>query len=206
MTNIFAKTVSFAVVVGISSAAGAELILIDFNDFGSGVVITDQIEGVTISLLGAGEGAGPRTVGISNIINEPATDIAIRAGNPTSAKSDGPWHDIVFEFAEPTDYFSILSLDSDEPVSAIAFLGTDIVDVVSFRGGFNHQVWNLELGEIGGLIFDRVVIDVVNTGRNIQSNPGLFDNLMFNFSPVPTPGAFTLMATSGLIAMGRRRT
>ena len=96
MTNIFAKTVSFAAVVGISGVAGAELIFIDFNDFGSGVVITDQIEGVTISLLGAGDGAGPRTVGISNIINEPANDIAIRAGNPTSVEPEGPWHDILF--------------------------------------------------------------------------------------------------------------
>ena len=208
MKNIFTRTIAAVSVLTMSGIASAELVSVDFNDFDADIMITDQIDGVTIGLLGAPEGQGPRTVNLTNPAYAPASGIALRPSgdmNGDRTANGGPWYDIVFEFDAPTDYFSILSLDSDEPVSATAFSGADIVDTISFRAGTNYQVWSLELGEVGGATFDRVVIDIVTVGNGYEPGPEFFDNMVFNRSVVPTPGAFTLLATSGLIAMRRKR-
>ncbi|MCB9838895.1 MAG: hypothetical protein H6813_06110 [Phycisphaeraceae bacterium] len=193
-----------------AGAAQAELVTIDFDSFDAGVSITDQIAGVHVGLINAPEGEGPRTMALPNYDYSPASGIALRPSYTVNTTPNtlgaGPWRDLSFTFDEPTDYFSILALDADEPVNARAYLGGDLVDSISFRAGSNFQVYKLELGGIGGeVVFDHVVVDLVTTGQGTEPGPEIFDNLQFTRSSVPTPGALTLLCTSGLLAMRRRR-
>lgn len=204
MKTILTRAIAATAILAMTGVASADPVTYDFNDFEVGVALTDQIEGVTFSLVGATE--GPRTRKISNKRYKGADGIALRPSNVMKGGLGGPFFDIAIEFDTPTDFFSILALDSDEPVNATAFLDGEIVDFIGFRGGTNFQVYELELGEIGGSsLFDRVVIDIVTKGNKYEPGPELFDNLTFNRNVVPTPGAFTLLATSGVIAMRRRR-
>jgi|GEM_PF-6795116 len=206
MTNIFSKAIAASVILAGAGMANAELVTYDFDSFAPGTSVTDQIDGVTIGLLGAPAGEGPRAMRISDTSYEPAGGMALRPSTFATGLSQGPWFDLVFEFDEPTDYFSILALDAEEPVSARAYLGQTLVDLIGFRSGTNYQVWNLELGEVGGSReFDRVVVDIVTTGQGWLPGPEIFDNLQFSRSAVPTPGAMTLLATGGILAMRRRR-
>lgn len=210
MKTLNTKGIAASMVLAGAGFANAELVTVNFDSFGAGVAITDQIDGVTVGLLGAPAGSGPKTLQLPNYDYSPASGIAIRpstsAVTVAGTLGAGPWYDIVFEFDEPTDYFSLLALDANEPVTARAYLGEDLVDAIGFRGGTNFQVWNLELGELGGpIVFDRVVIDIVETGPTWQPGPEIFDNLRFSRSSVQTPGAVTLLATSGLLALRRRR-
>jgi len=190
--------------------ANAELVTVDFDSFDAGIAISDQIAGVTIGFVDGPEGEGPRTMALPDLDYGAASGIALRP-SPSVVETPGtlgvgPWYDLVFEFDEPTDYFSILAVDAEEPVSARAYLGADLVDSIGFRNGTNFQVWSLELGELGGaVVFDRVVVDIVTTGDAWLPGPEVFDNLTFTRGTVPTPGAVTLLATSGLLALRRRR-
>lgn len=206
MNNIITKTIAASAVLAGAGLANAELVHIDFNDLEPGVMVTDQYEGVRISLLGGEPGEGPvtRTIPADTYIG--AGGIAIRPSTVPGTTGDGPWSDLHFIFDEPTEYFSLLALDAEEPVSATAWLGDEKVAVMGYRGGTNFQVWDLTFGEVGGdMAFDRVIVDLVNDGDGWSPGPEIFDNLRFTRSAVPTPGAVTLLASSGVLAMRRRR-
>jgi len=206
MKNIFTKTIAASAVLASAGLANAELVRIDFNELTPGVTVKDQYAGVQIRLLGAGLDAGPVTRAISDSDYLGANGIAIRPSPELEVNGDGPWYDLHFIFDDPTEFFSILALDAEEPVSATAYLGKEKVAVMGYRGGSNYQVWDLTFGEVGGdMLFDRVIVDLVNGGDGWSPGPEIFDNLRFTRNAVPTPGAVTLLASSGLLAMRRRR-
>lgn len=205
MKNLSTKAAMAVTLLALSGAANADIVRYNFNDIEAGATVTDQFAGVTIGLVGAPEGEGPRAMIISDTSYGLAGGIALRPSTHPTGLSIGPWFDLEFTFDQPTDFFTILALDAEEPVSATAYMGNEIVDLIGFRGGSNYQVWELDLGAIGGPVFDRVVIDIVTTGDTWRPGPEIFDNLKFNSIAAPTPGAVTLLATSGLLAMRRRR-
>ncbi len=207
MKTIFTKAIAASVVLAGSGIANAELVHIDFNDLEPGVMVTDQYEGVRISLLGAAPGDGPVTRTIPSGTYAGADGIALRPSTEPGTTGDGPWSDLHFIFDEPTEFFSLLALDAEEPVSATAWLGDEKVATMGYRGGSNFQVWDLTFGAVGGdMAFDRVIVDLVNDGDSWHPGPEIFDNLRFTrTASVPTPGAVTLLASSGVLAMRRRR-
>lgn len=205
--------------LSLTGAAGASIVTLDFEDAVDGESVTDQYEGITFGLLGATEGpTGPmaHTLTRKKLLNKygDAGGTTIRPSNSDKGTFKGPWFDIEIGFETATDYFSIFALDADEPVSAYAYLGTELVDSVSFRGGKNFQVWHIELGELGGPVFDRVVLDIRDKGMGMKPGPEIFDNLSYNVFDVgavrgapgiPSPGAASLLAMGGLLGARRRR-
>ncbi|GBC62973.1 hypothetical protein DENIS_3959 [Desulfonema ishimotonii] len=193
---------AFFMVLGIVNLAGAGLVEIDFDDLTAGTIVTDQYsdQGVTFSLTGTSI-AGPKTVRVSSSTYAPASGIALRPSE------DGrTFYDIEMSFSTEIDYFSILSLDSDEPITATAYLGDDVVDSVSFAAGGNTEVYELALGEVyGRTLFDRVILDVVagpGPGSGYAGGPEYFDNLEYN--PTPEPGTVFLLGL-GLIGLVSQR-
>lgn len=194
-----------------SAMASAEIVSIDFDSLTPGSAVTDQYEGVTFSLLGDATVAGPIAVTTSRPAYAPAGAIVLRPGVPTDAQ-DGPWYDIELTFADAVDWFSMLALDADEAVSATAYAGSVVVDSIAYAPGSNYQVRDLQLGTIGGRAFDRVVIDLVNTGPGWAPGPELYDMLSFNTADappiarsVPTPGSAAMMILGGLMLYRRKR-
>ena len=199
----------------LSGVANASIVYLDFEDAVDGESITDQYNGLTFGLIGAGEGPKAHTITKKKLLNKygDAGGTTFRPSNSDKGTFKGPWFDIEIGFDAATDWFSILALDADEPVSAYAYLGTELVDSISFRGGTNFQVRNLVLGELGGPVFDRVVLDIRDKGKGMKPGPEIFDNLRYNLLDVesargeviPTPGALTLLAMGGLLSTRRRR-
>ena len=191
------------VIAGIAGcgSAQAEIVDIDFNELSLGIVLTDQYEdqGVVFGLVGnAGGLLGPMTVEFPDIDFSPAGGIMLAPTDDNTTNDN--WSDIELTFADGgVDWFSMLALDSDEPVSAFAYRGNQLIDSITFSGGGNHQVWDLQLGSVGGPMFDRVVIDLVTTGN---VGPEVYDNLSFN--RIPAPGALA-MVPIGLCVLGRRK-
>ena len=146
---------------------------------------------------GIGAPAGPITVEFPNNDYTPAGGIMIA---PTDDNTNNlNWYDMELTFAGGIDWFSMLALDADEAVTARAYMGGTLVDTISFEGGGNLEVFDMELGGIGGAMFDRVVIDLDTVGN---VGPEIYDNLRFN--RIPAPGTLVL----GTLCMGlfsRRR-
>ncbi len=184
-------------------AIAATLVEIDFNDLAPGTIVTDQFasQGVKFSLLedttlGISPIAGPLANTLFADVFPPASGIAIYAGESCCNASTDVFFDIELSFSQPIDYFSILSLDSDEPISALGYLNGALAQSISFPGGSDIQVYQLELGNLGGpQLFDRVVLDTVRGG------PEIFDNLTYNIadaSSVPEPTAVLGLSMLGL--------
>ncbi len=190
--------------LGMAGFANAALISIDFNDLSVGDVVTDQYAslGVSFSLLDtpAGYVDGPVAVSINSSTYPPADGIALVAGDD----SRDAFYDIELSFSQAIDYFSMLSLDSDEPLYVRGYSGSTLMQEKYYPPGSNTQVWNLELGGIGsGLEFDRIVLDVVAgvEGQGYAGGPEFFDNLTYN--PVPEPATLFLFG-SGLLGFAAR--
>lgn len=210
------KTISVAglgvglVMLVTCSLVSANIVEIDFNGLTAGEVVTSQYasEGVTFSLLGTPVGYGvdgPVAASISSTTYPSASGIALTPGNNAS----DPFYDVELLFSTSIDYFSLLSLDSDEALNIFAFQGSTQVQMQSYPAGTDTQVWNLELGGIGGgVLFDRVVLDVVEgAAGTMAGGPEYFDNLKFNSSEVPEPATFMLFgaALAGLLGTRGRR-
>jgi hypothetical protein len=76
----------------------------------------------------------------------------------------------------------------------LGFFEGELVQSISFPSGSNTQVYQLELGEIGGnRLFDQVVLDVDPLG------PEAFDNLSYNVSSVPESSmSLSLLLVGGI--------
>jgi RHS repeat-associated protein len=151
---------------------------INFDSLVPNTILTDQFKnlGVTFSLLNSPSLAGPVPISLdalsSPYIYPPASGIAISPGSGLFASN---FYDVEMSFASPIDYFSILSLDSDEPISALGYYKGNLVQKVSFSSGSGQQVYKLELGSVKGTqLFDKIILDVDDSG------PEIFDNLTFN--------------------------
>ena len=189
-----------------ASADAGSLVNIDFNGLSRGTVVTNQFAdlGVTFSLLDSSRGDGPIDETLSNVY-APASGIAIV---PSESRTD-PFSDIELSFAQSIDFFSILSLDSDEPLSVHGYLNDVLVQTLSRPAGRDRQVNEIILGEIGGSQrFDRVVVDV-REGREGShfGGPELFDNLAYNTVPEPSTllGMGTLALASGTLLRRKRK-
>jgi hypothetical protein len=179
------------------------LVNIDFNDLPLNTPLTDFYadQGVEFSLLGDAPISGPlaRTI---NSTNYPLADgLGI-----TPSTNFQEFFDIELNFSTAIDYFSILSLDSDEPITVTSYFQGSFVDSVSLPPGSNIQTWEVELGTIGGgQVFDRVVLDLVRgTTQDFAGGPEIFDNLVFNQRPdphavpEPLPNLLILLGMLGL--------
>ena len=151
---------------------------INFDSLLPNTILTDQFKnlGVTFSLLNSPSLTGPVPISLdalsSPYIYPPASGIAISPGSGLFASN---FYDVEMSFASPIDYFSILSLDSDEPISALGYYKGNLVQKVSFPSGSGQQVYKLELGSVKGTqLFDKIILDVDDGG------PEIFDNLTFN--------------------------
>ena len=164
-------------------AQAGSLVNIDFDALSVGTVVTNQFEnlGVTFSLLNSPPVTGPVVTDIHDTNYAPATGLAILPGD------DGadPFFDIELSFAKTIDFFSMLSLDSDEPLSVQGFLDGELVQSVSFPAGTDLQVNHIQLGGIGGMQrFDRVVLNVTEgTAGGFSGGPEFYDNLSYNTVP-----------------------
>lgn len=236
MKKILTRAITASTLFALAGAARADIVYLDFENAADGETITDQYAGLTFGLVGADEGPKAHLITKKKLQNKygDAGGMTIRPSNSNKGTFKGPWYDIEIGFETPTDFFSIRALDADEPVSAFAYLGETLVDSISFKGGKNFQVRMLELGEIGGSLFDRVVLDIREKGGGKKPGPEIFDNLSFNnrasmLDPfpdpdpdpdplppvvpetprvdmeVPTPGAVALLAPGGVFALRRKR-
>ncbi|MCB9838894.1 MAG: hypothetical protein H6813_06105 [Phycisphaeraceae bacterium] len=210
--------------LGLGRPASAGLVHLDFENASNGEMITDQYEGLRFGLVGAGDGVGPTAHSLTKkkLIKKygMAGAITLRPSSENRGTFKGPWYDIEIAFDAPTDFFTMLAMDADEPVRALAYLGEELVDSIGFRGGSNYQLRDLTLGEIGGAVFDRVVIDIREKGGGMHPGPELFDNLTYNLIDTlpgtetertsraietPAPGALLVLGAGALPAMRRRR-
>jgi hypothetical protein len=90
--------------------------------------------------------------------------------------------DVVIKFSAPINYFSIMSLDSDEPVTLKGFYQGQLVASKFYAHGSDWHVNTLEMGDVNGAqLFDEVVLDLVD-GRtgSVEGGPEFYDNLKFN--------------------------
>ena len=203
MKRIFALLTAWAMVCGLSVSGNAAITSIDFDDFGPGVSITDQYTGVAFALLDIPNSYpyGPVTVD---------TDPGKYSGSLGRAVAPGddrgdPFYDIEISFSPYIDYFSILSLDSDEPLTVRGYLNGIEVSSAYYPKGSDYQVWNVELGAVGGThFFDTIVLDVRNNpgGHGTSGGPESFDNLSYNAVPAPTT---LLLLVSGLVGLAAIR-
>ena len=231
MNKALSRAITASTLLALAGAARADIVYIDFEDAADGETITDQYDGLYFGLIGTDDGPKAHHVTKKKLQNKygDAGGMTIRPSNSNKGTFKGPWFDIEIGFETPTDFFSIRALDADEPVSAYAYLGETLVDSISFKGGSNFQVRMLELGELGGSLFDRVVLDIREKGGGMKPGPEIFDNLSFNnrgsvLDPfpdpdpmppvvetprqqeeVPAPGALALLAPGGAFALRRRR-
>jgi hypothetical protein len=162
----------------------AEMLSIDFNELTETDVLTDQYldKGVTFKLLDTPDGyiQGPAIIPIDSSSYPGASGMGLW---PHDRNFENDFHfDIEILFSKPINYFSILSLDSDEPVTVRGFLNNSEIASKYYSSGSNLQVWNVELGNIDGeQLFDRIVIDVVRGELTCcAGGPEFFDNLKFN--------------------------
>lgn len=208
MRRILVAVAALMLMAGAQGKAHSAVVEIDFEDLMAGDIVTNQYAslGVTFSLLGDSPVPGPTVIDFPDdrYLGSGATGVAITPGDDDI----DPFFDINLDFSTPIDYFSILSLDSDEPLTVSSFLGSTLVDSVTFGPGTNLEVYEVILGSIGGTdLFDSVVIDVVAGpgDSGYAGGPELFDNLVFNpVNPVPLPGTVFLLA-GGLVALAACR-
>lgn len=197
------------------AASGAILTEIDFNDLPSETIVTDQFSdlGVTFSLVDdsplipAPPNPGPLLLPLF-LDFPPASGIGLFAGDSCCDPATDVWFDIALDFTETIDYLSVLALDADEPASVLGFFDGDLVQSTSLPGGSDTQVYQLELGDIGGdMRFDRVVFSAYPDG------PEAFDNLVYNrvseseTETVPEPStmlSLILMAGISFYSMKRK--
>lgn len=191
------------------SPGHATLVQIDFSSLSPGDVLTNQLPGVTFSLLGSPPIAGPL------VVNPGSTQTAGSAGNlitPTDQGSPvccvGPFYDIAIDFASPIDFFSILALDAEanETYTLSAYLGGVPIAAqfsMSIVGSFSiptsgGPIRQNALGAMGGLLlFDRVVIDLTNS-----EGPEVWDDVSFNVVSVTVPEPAPLFLLSfGILAL-----
>ena len=120
MRRILVAIAALMLIAGAQGKAHSAVVEIDFEDLTVGDVVTDQYTslGVTFSLLGPSPNPGPKVVDIDDLRYPPATGFAI---TPSDQQVD-PFFDINLEFSTTIDYFSILSLDSDEPLTVRSYL------------------------------------------------------------------------------------
>jgi len=161
----------------------SEEIKIDFNDLNPNEVITTQFseKGIHFNLLDIPINymKGPKTITINSNLYPKADGIGITTRENGNVDIN---YDIEINFANDIDYFSILSLDSDEPITINAYYNDDKIESKHYRAGSDLQIWKVEIGEIGGSNrFDRIVLDLVKgSSSNTSGGPEYFDNLVFN--------------------------
>ncbi len=187
----FAK-VGFAAIAGLigmgtiaatpQSAQAFSLVKVDFDDLAPDAPLTTQYanQGVTFSLLPGGKSPKPTATAfaLASNVYAPAVNMAFTSGSI----ADQLFSDVSMTFARPINYFSILALDADEPLTARAYYKGTLVDSIQFAAGSDFQVEQVVLGNKNGTtLFDQVVLDVVDgmPGTPI-GGPEIFDNLEFN--------------------------
>lgn len=189
--------------VGIQPAE-ADLVEIDFDDRTPGEVVTNQYAslGVTIATLNS----PPELGGGASVVDGDPVAYPGSSGKALFPCLDGLCYDIELNFSDPIDYFSILSLDSDEPLTVRGFFEGQEVQSEFFPSGSDLQVHMVELGGIGGATrLDRVVIDLVlGTVNTTAAGPELYSNLRYNVVPEPTTMVIWTGAAFGFL-MNRRR-
>ena len=199
----------FWLLLVLCGSSNAALVSVDFSGFNAGDIVTDQIPGVSISLLTSPLIAGPRIYILQDTSNNPqdvlgATGNAITPGDNVGSINP-PFFDIQFSFSTAVDYFSIQILDAEESLTGLAFLGGNLVESIqqgTFLGVysapvFNGPVYRMTLGSIGGSVhFDRVVIDLTE-----NDGPELYDNVTFNTAAVPEPSAFSSLILAAGVAL-----
>lgn len=196
-------------ICGITTAAHATLVSINFNDLSAGDVLTDQYSslGVDFALLDAPSGyqAGPGVIAINESTYVPAMGLAITPGD----NMRDPFYDIELSFASSIDYFSILALDADEPVTVSGYFNEIEISSQYYAPGSDTQVWTISLGEIGsGVFFDKIIIDIVKGNDNetgYAGGPEIFDDLEFNEVPEPATIVLFGIGILGLLKVNRKK-
>ena len=201
----------------LSSPASANLFEIDFNDLKLGEVLTDQYSAsnVTFSLIDS----PPDLVG-------PVATSSWAYASFGTAITPGysyrdPFFDINISFSQPIDYFSFMALDVDEPVTTKGYYNGSLVQSQTYGPGHNTQIYEMQLGEVGGSIFlDTVIIDLVSgtDPTSFDGGPEWFDDLAFNTAApqtfnapaphaAPEPTTIVLFGTGliGLAGLSRKK-
>ena len=202
----------------LSNPAGANFFEIDFNDLALGEVLTDQYSAsnVTFSLIDS----PPDLVGpVATSSPWPYASLGT-AITPGYIHRD-PFYDINISFSQPIDYFSFMAIDADEPVTTKGYYNGSLVQSQTYGPGSNEQMYEMQLGAIGGSIFlDTVIIDLVSGTEptSFDGGPEWFDNLAFNTAgalvqvasaphPTPEPTTILLLGTGlvGLAGFSRKK-
>ena len=214
---LFAALLLF-IQLNLCGPAKAILFEIDFNDLALGEVLTDQYatSNVTFSLLDTPQG---------EVLGPVATRDGTYAsfGNMVTPGNNhrDPFYDINISFSQPIDYFSFLAFDADEPVTTKGYYNGSLVQSQTYGPGTNEQIYDMQLGAIGGSIFlDTVIIDLVSgtDPNSYDGGPEWFDNLAFNTADprlritsaphaTPEPTTILLLGTGlvGLAGFSRKK-
>ncbi len=205
ISNLITRTLSVATVtVGCivgqmvkAEASFAANFSINFNDLTAGDVVTNQYASQGVSFSTSNSFGGPIAAAISSATYPGASGIALRPENALPFNSTHLFSDIEISFAEAINYFSILSLDSDEPLTVRGFYQGNEVASLTIGAGSDLQVREFILdGMSGSYKLDKVRLDLVEGQLgNASGGPEFFDNLKYH--TVPEPGA-----VGGLLALG----
>jgi len=180
--NALNYLIIFIILIGICTSINAEMLYIDFDDLNANDIVIDQYrpKGVTFSLLNTpwNHIKFPRAI-IPPHQYDGAKGLVITSRQTNLSKD---YYDIEIHFYDDVDYFSILSLDSDEPLFVRCYYEGSLVYIRYYRVISDRGVHNIKIGKIGGTrIFDNVEIDVVdNTITGDKGGPEFFDELIFN--------------------------
>ena len=182
----------------------AEMLSINFNELVENSVLTNQYldKGITFKLLNTPDDyiKGP-VIRPINASNYPSASGMGLSSHDSNFNNDF-YFDIEILFSIPINYFAILSLDSDEPLTIRGFLKNAEISSKYYPWGSDLQVWNTQLGNVDSeQLFDKIIIDVVKGGiTGAAGGPELFDNLKFNTVDICTEdntGSLDIATTQG---------
>lgn len=191
--------------IGSNAGLAASLTSIDFDNLTSGTVVTNQYSAQGVTFSSSGSVAGPTTIQLLAGMYQGASGMALLPQSAAPGQKSNLFADFQISFDNAIDYFSILALDSDEPLQALGYYQGNLVDSISFTAGSDLQVNQVTLGSIGGnKKFDKIVLNLVegNPG-DVTGGPELYDNLTYHTVPEPTMlgGLFAF----GLMGLRKRK-
>ncbi|MEJ2791973.1 PEP-CTERM sorting domain-containing protein [Iodobacter sp. LRB] len=191
-----AHSILFASLIAFSSSSFAAIIDVDFNTYAAGTLISDQIAGVTFSVLG---GPGPSGAAAIDTLNESTKGLS----NSTTGKY-------------PTG--SILDLKFTGLANLVNFTFNNYGDESTGRGATFYTAYDalgsvLESGNVGGGgSFSLAATGIADLRFNNNTNGTenwifTLNTLKANVSPVPEPETYALMGLGlvGLFAARRRK-